>query len=125
MPSLSILATRRLLTRCPPGTAPGGIDDIDRQSRALTGHIYLGGKAFVQSMQAYAPARDTQEIPHAQRRPVAKSLAWCFKRQDRDDANASAFLEGGYTQWAIAAFAGLSVSRVSRLIKVSEAKGET
>jgi len=34
-------------------------------------------------------------------------------------------LEGGHTQTAIAEAAGLSVSRVSRLVKAYQAKGKT
>jgi putative transposase len=91
---------------------------------ALSGQIYLGGEAFVQRMQAYA-AQDTKEVPRIQRRPLARTLAWYFERHERDRAIARAYLEGGHTQTAIAAYTGLSVSRVSRLIKVEEAKDKT
>lgn len=92
---------------------------------ALSGQIYLGGEAFLQRMRAYAAAPDAQEIPRTRRRPVARSLQWYFKQHDRDSAIARACLERDYTQSAIAAFTGLSVSRVSRLIKRKEAKGKT
>jgi DNA-binding transcriptional regulator LsrR (DeoR family) len=36
-----------------------------------------------------------------------------------------AYLEGGHTQSAIAEATGLSVSRVSRLVSLNEAKGKT
>lgn len=91
----------------------------------MSGQIYLGGEAFVQRMQAYAAAQATKEVPLAQRRPVARPLAWYFERHHRDRAIAGAFLEGGYTQTAIAAFTNLSVSRISRLIKATEAKSKT
>lgn len=92
---------------------------------ALTGQIYLGGEAFVSRMQARAESLDRPDIPRAQRRPVARPLRWYFKQHDRDTAIARAYLEGGYTQSMIAQAAGLSVSRVSRLIATYEAKGKT
>ena len=95
---------------------------------ALSGQIYLGGEAFVQRMLGYAASRnaqDTQEVPVVQRRSGAKPLAWYFEQHGRDDAIAMAYLDGGYTQTAIAKSTGLSVSRVSRLIKANEAKSKT
>ena len=92
---------------------------------ALQGQIYLGGCAFVQRMQALSAAPDEREVPRAQRRSAARPLQWYFDRHERDAAIALAFVEGGYTQTAIAEKTGLSVSRISRLIKAVEAKGKT
>jgi REP element-mobilizing transposase RayT len=91
---------------------------------ALSGQIYLGGEAFVQRMMGHVASRDVREVPVAQRRPVIQALEWYFDQYGRDDAIARAYLEGGYTQTAIAKSTGLSVSRVSRLIKANEAKGK-
>ena len=91
---------------------------------ALSGQIYLGGEAFVQRMLGYAASRDAPEVPAAQRRLVAMPLEWYFGQHGRDEAIAKTYLDGGYTQTAIAKLTGLSVSRVSRLIKASEAKSK-
>jgi DNA-directed RNA polymerase specialized sigma subunit len=71
----------------------------------------------VQRMQAYAAYADEKEIPQTQRRPAAQPLQRYFDQHPRDVAITQAFLEGGYTQSAIAEVTGLSVSRISRLIK--------
>jgi len=81
----------------------------------------------IRRMQARARADslDRPDIPRAQRRPPGRPLPWYFKQHDRDTAIARAFADGGYTQTAIARACGLSVSRVSRLIAVGEARGKT
>jgi putative transposase len=77
-------------------------------------------------MQAYAASPpDAVDIPRAQRRPVRQPLQWYFEHHDRDAAIVLAFINGGYTQFAIARATGLSASRVSRVIKAAEAKGKT
>lgn len=92
---------------------------------ALSGQIYLGNAQFVRKMQMRAgPVRD-REIPKAQRRPGARPLSWYLEHHDRDTAIAMAYRDGGHTQSAIAGATGLSVSRVSRLISLNEAKGKT
>ncbi|MGH8807388.1 MAG: sigma factor-like helix-turn-helix DNA-binding protein [Noviherbaspirillum sp.] len=48
-----------------------------------------------------------------------------FDQYECDVAIVCAYLEGGHTQSAIAARAGLSVSRVSRIISMAEAKCKT
>lgn len=65
------------------------------------------------------------EIARAQRRPAGQPLAYYFRQAGRDQAIVGAYREGGHTQTAIAEMAGLSVSRVSRLIAKAEAKGKT
>lgn len=92
---------------------------------ALSGQIYLGGETFVQRVQAHAPLPETKEVPRAQRRPSIQALPWYFERDERNAAIARAYLEGGYTQSNLAEYLGLSVLRVSRLIKAEEAKGKT
>lgn len=128
----SVTLHRQLAPRAPRREGPERYSQFVAQGKgiqlweeALSGQIYLGGEAFVQRMQAYAASQEMKDIPRIQQRPVARPLAWYFEQHERNSAIARAFLEGGHTQTAIAAFMGLSVSRVSRLIKVSEAKGKT
>ena len=92
---------------------------------ALTGQIYLGSETFVKRMQARITTPPGPEIARAQHRPAGRPLAYYFRQAQRDEAIALAYREGGYTQTAIAEVAGLSVSRVSRLIAMNEAKGKT
>lgn len=92
---------------------------------ALTGQIYLGGETFVKRMQARIITPPGPEIARAQHRPAASPLAYYFRRAERDEAIVLAYREGGHTQTAIAEVAGLSVSRVSRLIAMAEAKSKT
>jgi putative transposase len=115
---------RQLAPRAPRREGPARYAQFVAQGRdvklweeALTGQIYLGGEDFVQRMQAYAAYADEKEIPQTQRRPAAQPLQRYFDQHPRDVAITQAFLEGGYTQSAIAEVTGLSVSRISRLIK--------
>ena len=91
----------------------------------MSGQIYLGDEEFIQRLQAYVIVPDDVDIPRVQRRPVVQPLQWYLAHFDRDIAIVEAFLDGGCTQSAIARGTGLSVSRISRLIKASEAKGKT
>lgn len=75
-------------------------------------------------MQSYA-VQDAKEMPRAQRRAVARPLAWHFAQHDWDCAMVDALHVGGYTQTVIAAFTGLLVSRISRFFNTEEAKGKT
>ncbi|MGH8619143.1 MAG: hypothetical protein ACREUW_15740 [Burkholderiales bacterium] len=63
-------------------------------------------------------------MPRAQRRLVARALKDYFKSMQRDEAIVHSY-RSGHTQTAIARTAGLSVSRISRLIAKAEAKGKT
>ena len=92
---------------------------------ALRGQIYLGDEAFVKQMQKRITNEPGPEIARAQQRPAARPLAYYFQQSGRDEAIVGAYREGGHTQTAIAEMAGLSVSRVSRLIARAEAKGKT
>lgn len=90
---------------------------------ALTGQIYLGGEAFVQKMQqkmtpSALRGNAPRDVPRVQRLlppPIDR-----FLNGDRDVGIVAAYRRGGYTQTAIAAATGLSVSRVSRLIAAHE-----
>jgi len=94
---------------------------------ALRGQIYLGDEAFMGRLHAKAgSALTAREIPRAQRRGKAKSLErYVGGRAGRERGILDAYREGGYTQSAIAAALGLSVSRVSRIIAAQQAKGKT
>ena len=92
---------------------------------ALNSQIYLGDAQFVRNMQKRAGSSHDREIPKAQRRPPARPLSWYLTQHDRNTAIAMAYREGGHTQTAIANATGLSVSRVSRLVSLGEAKGKT
>jgi putative transposase len=92
---------------------------------ALNGQIYLGDARFVRKMQAHAASLLDRDVPRTQRRPRPHPLSWYLARDDRNTAIVTAHLEGGYTQSAIAQATGLSVSRVSRLVSLHEAKGKT
>ena len=92
---------------------------------ALRGQIYLGSEAFVKRMQTRVTAKPGRKIPRAQHRVAVRPLAYYFSKANRDEAILLAYRDGGYAQTAIAEAAGLSVSRVSRLIAKLEAKGKT
>jgi REP element-mobilizing transposase RayT len=86
----------------------------------LTGQVFLGSEAFVQSMQdeLQATAKNTaREIPRLQRRALAKSLD--FYRETFDDPKtgmAAAYATGDYTLQAIADAFGVHYATVSRAV---------
>ncbi|MBP6250076.1 MAG: transposase [Leptothrix sp. (in: Bacteria)] len=94
---------------------------------ALRGQIFLGDEDFVARMQAQAPGgqRQAVDIPKAQRRVLLDLKQHFAEAASRDEAMLSAYRDHGMTMSAIAAAAGLSVSRVSRVIKGVEAKDKT
>jgi REP element-mobilizing transposase RayT len=92
----------------------------------LRGQIYLGDEAFAQRMQARAQPsrRQHKQIPRAQRLPQRRWDDWLADcHGDRPLALARAYREGGMTMTQLARDAGLSVSHVSRLIRVGEKGG--
>ncbi len=88
----------------------------------LKNQIYLGSDAFVERMQKLIdPERPLQEIPRAQRRPLAKSLdSYAVRYADRDRALAEAYRSGAYSMQSIAAHFGVSRMTVSRAVKRCE-----
>lgn len=58
------------------------------------------------------------------RRPARRELSGHFTTMERDAAITAAFYECGYTQTAIAEIAGLSVSRISRILASRRTRGE-
>lgn len=103
------------------------IDATSFWQQALRGQIFLGDEAFVASTQArVAPTqRLAAEIPKAQRRGPFDLRGHIKAGGERDEAMLRAYREHGMTMTAIAAVLGLSVSRVSRVIKGLEAKDKT
>lgn len=104
--------------------------DVMLWKDALKNQIYLGDESFIARMQSLLePGQATAgEIPRIQRRVEPMTIREYLDGHRRDDAVAQAHIEGGHTMTAIASSAGLSVSRVSRLIRKWEterAKGKT
>ena len=89
----------------------------------VQGQIYLGSEGFISKVKKLIDKRArTTEIPHAQQRALARSLADFAKRHDRNEAIARAYLSGQHTMAAIAAHFGVHFTTVSRLVKVYEGK---
>jgi putative transposase len=99
---------------------------------ALRQQVYLGSDAFVQTQLARLtrPADALAEVPKAQRRRPGPGFADLLAQGlPRDEALHRAYASAGVSMTALAREAGLSVSRVSRLIAAVEAaveaKGKT
>ena len=96
---------------------------------ALRQQVYLGDPAFVERMQAHAAAARLAkpEVPRPQRaEPVATSLnEWLSRCGSREQALYRAYREGGMTMTAMARELGLSVARVSQLVSMGQASGQT
>lgn len=94
----------------------------------LRQQVYLGDEGFVKRMQAIAegvagpaaPALRTVEVPRAQRASPLTLDDWLARCPSREEALMRAHGESGLTMSAMAQALGLSVSRVSRLIKRAE-----
>jgi putative transposase len=89
----------------------------------LQGQVFLGSKAFVETMQAQlniGQAKEPinlQEIPQAQRRAQPQPLCWFQENYpDRDTAIRHAWQSGGYSQLEIAKHFGLHYSSISRIV---------
>ena len=94
----------------------------------LRQQIYLGDEDFVERMQSMAPAQriGAGEVPKAQRHGPRTFSDWLADSAGRDEAIFSACTRGGLTLTAVAKELGLSVSRVSRIVRgLGEAKGKT
>ena len=95
--------------------------------QALSQQIYLGDQDFIDRMQAKLdPAKvSSKEIPRQQRRAKSKPLQhYLDQAADRDAGIMLALREGHYSLTAIADAVGLSLSRVSRIVKWGESNGE-
>ncbi len=87
---------------------------------ALKGQIFLGDDRFVERMQALVEADRAGDIniPRPQRRKNPKPIAhYLAHKAGRDAGIKRAATEGQHSLTSIAAAAGLSVSRVSRIVK--------
>ena len=86
----------------------------------LRGQIYLGSDAFLEHMQALSND-SVAEIPHAQRRPLAKPLAdYQEAHADPREGMAAAYASGDYTMQAIAKAYGVHYTTVSRAVRQRE-----
>ncbi|UCH46553.1 MAG: transposase [Betaproteobacteria bacterium] len=96
---------------------------------ALQKQIYLGDEDFVERMQALADPQNSTDpdIPKIQRSKARTLRYWLTACQSREEALYRAHTESGISMTQLANEIGLSVSRVSRLIKQAEndlAKGK-
>lgn len=91
----------------------------------LHGQIYLGGAEFIARMQSTLVSdKSLEEIPRAQRRPLAKSLQH-YRMQYADNpatGMALAYLSGDYPMKAIAQEFGVHYTTVSRAVKSYESR---
>ena len=88
--------------------------------QALRGQIYLGSDAFLEKMQANSH-ENMPEIPRAQRRPLAKPLAYYQQTHaNASEAMAAAYATGDFTMQAIAQAFGVHYATVSRAVRRSE-----
>jgi putative transposase len=96
--------------------------DVRLWDSALRQQIYLGDEAFVERMQALAATegRQATEVPREQRLRLVRLADLLASGLPRAAALRQAHVEGGVTMTALATEAGLSVSRVSRLIASAE-----
>ena len=96
---------------------------------ALVQQIFLGSSEFAERMQALInldPAT-VKDIPRQQRSPVAKPIEYYLQRnKNRDAGVCDAINAGQHSMTAVANALGLSVSRVSRIVRkmMSEATGK-
>jgi putative transposase len=87
---------------------------------ALAHQIYLGGPEFVERMQALIEkyTGNAKDIPRLQRRAVAKPIDYYLKRnKDRDAGICEAVMKGQHSMTDVGKALGLTVSRVSRIVK--------
>lgn len=91
---------------------------------ALRQQIYLGDENFVERMQALADPRNNtdRDVPKVQRSKVRTLKHWLRACPTREEALYRAHTESGISMTQIANEIGLSISRVSRLIKMAEIK---
>lgn len=90
-----------------------GLDAYPWRSGDLRARIFFGDAAFARRMQA----RLVKSIGHKTGGRGKRPMQAFFREDERDAAIYSAFRQGGFTQTAIADFTGLSVSRISRILK--------
>lgn len=97
--------------------------DVRLWDESLRQQIYLGDDEFVRSLQDAADHASLQsrEVPKAQRRIKNATLTqWMAQSGDRGEALWHAHTESGITMTALANELGISVARVSQLIRRHE-----
>ncbi|MDC6170468.1 REP-associated tyrosine transposase [Paucibacter sp. XJ19-41] len=89
---------------------------------SLRQQIYLGDDEFVQRQQDEADRRNlaSREVPKAQRMHQASLAQWLSRSTDRAEALWHAHKDSGMTMTALAEELGVSVARVSQLIRRHE-----
>lgn len=86
---------------------------------ALVQQIFLGSSEFAERMQALIdldPAT-VKDIPRQQRSPVAKPIEYYLQRNKSRNAGVCDAVNAGHSMTAVANALGLSVSRVSRIVR--------
>ncbi|MBI1394493.1 MAG: transposase [Betaproteobacteria bacterium] len=99
--------------------------DVRLWEDGLRRQMYLGDDRFVKKMQGRLGAGTLadREIPRRLRQGPQKALdSYLGPRRDRNEGIVRAFREGGYTMSEIARTIGLSVSRVSRIVREHEVR---
>ena len=93
----------------------------------LKNQIYLGDKAFVDKMQCKMTLEQKlDDIPKIQKRQVAKPISYYAENcLNRDESITKAYQSGAYSLKQIGDYFGLHYSRVSRIVKQTEAKDRT
>ena len=92
---------------------------------ALSNQIFLGGQEFVGRMQARIAksARNDKDIPRAQRQKEAKPIAYYLQRnKDRNAGIVASVSHGQHSMTDVGKAVGLTVSRVSRIVKALNEK---
>ncbi|MDP3221725.1 MAG: transposase, partial [Rubrivivax sp.] len=121
--------SRRAATRYAALVAAG--KDVRLWDQALCQQVYLGDADFVQRMQALAAPKSTAavEVPRAQRlaarAPRLEYPTLLASGMPRNAALHLAYVQGQKTMTELARQAGLSVSRVSRILATAEREGST
>lgn len=100
--------------------------DAGREQRlweeSLRQEIYLGDARFIDRIQGQLDSNDLSvgEVPRCHRHRPNLSIDWRDPCSSRDETTRRAYVDGGMTMSQIASTVGLSVSRVSRVIKRAE-----
>jgi putative transposase len=92
---------------------------------ALAQQIYLGDAEFIERMQALIEndAGNAKDIPRLQRRVQTKPIDYYLKRnKDRDAGICEAITKGQHSMTDVGKALGLTVSRVSRIVKARNEK---
>lgn len=87
----------------------------------LRQQVFLGDEAFVERVQklAAAPSLRSRSVPRPQRSRPATLDHWLKSCATREEAMSRAHVESGMTMTAIAREVGLSVGRISQLIRAA------